>query len=200
LALALEFARYWDWTGQHDVLRSQLEKLLGEAGSVRPERAAEAAGWLAFSYGGSSQKRADRYLAMAHDAAEGDPLALGRVLAVESVVRRRRDADRALSAGDEAVRLLVRHGRLDEAAYAHVVAAISALEAGYRTAAASHVEKANDIYREIGDRRGMAWVDVITARLHAVDARAAAEFTERFKEQTTKKMLADAAGTRDPSS
>ena len=189
LELALELARFWDWTGQHDVLRHRLEQLLRALQSTPHPGRSEAASWLAFSYADIEPVTAQRHLTDALAAAHDDPLNLGRTKAVESVIRRSADPEQAHAAAAAAVELLRRHGRPDEAAYAHIVSSLAALAVHDLAGAHLQVGHAAKLYSEIGDPRGLAWVEIIQARLDAREPIGAAAFGHTHDDQPTAQML-----------
>jgi hypothetical protein len=177
LALAVSYARYWDWIGHQQRLRAEFARALdttdgdphGSGGLV-----AEAAGWLAYSFG------------------------TGRVLAVESIIARRRDPEDALRHGEAGARLLGIHGTVEETAYAHVASALAALDADPSNAAEWHAQQADDLYRQLGDRRGLAWLDVILARIHGTVAEDAPDFSADYDEHTIPTMLREQSGRARP--
>jgi hypothetical protein len=125
---------------------------------------------------------------------------LGRTKAVESVIRRSADPEQARAAAEAAVELLRRHGRPDEAAYAHIVSSLAALAANDPSAASLQVGHAAKLYSEIGDPRGLAWVEIIQARLDAREPIAAAAFGHTHEDQPTTRMLREEGPPRRNSS
>ena len=119
LDLALELARYWDWTGDTDRLRNVLSALLDALPETETGRRADAHGWLAYASLEDAPGPASDHLQRALAAStQGDEL--GRTRAVgEGVVERARDPVRALAAAEAAVQLLRRYGSAEEAAYVH---------------------------------------------------------------------------------
>jgi DNA-binding SARP family transcriptional activator len=194
LELALELARFWDWTGQHSVLRHRLEQLLRALQSAAHPGRAEASSWLAFSYAEIEPDTAQRHLTDALHAAHDDPMQLGRTRAVESVIRRPVDPEQARVAAEAAVELLRRHGRPDEAAYAHIVSSLAALAVHDLAGASLEVGHAATLYSEIGDPRGLAWVEIIQARLDAREPIAAAAFGQTHDDRPTARMLREEGG------
>jgi DNA-binding winged helix-turn-helix (wHTH) protein len=189
LELALELTRFWDWTGRHDELRLRLERLLRALPDVDHPRRAEASSWLAFSWADTNPSLARRHLDDALEASQHDPGNRGRTRAVESVLLRPDDSARASAAAQEAVGLLRRHGTPDEAAYAHIVAALADLESGDKAAAELHAARAGELYSELADPRGLVWVDIISARLEERPSPRAAAFGRDHHDRPTQQML-----------
>ena len=111
--------------------------------------------------------------------------------AVEAVVARGPSPDRAVAAGEAAVRLLGRHGAATELGYAHVTTALAALQLDDRQRAGRHLTLAHDLYHATADQRGLAWLDVIDGRLHRRPATSATRFHQRLGDQATGSMLTE---------
>jgi len=190
LDLALELARYWDWTGRLDLIRVHLKALLEAVGAKTSARRADAHAWLAFAWRNEDPQRTATHLALA-DAAARSPDELGRALAVRSVVQRPDDPAAALASAQRAMELLRRHGTIEEAAYAHVVAALAALAVDDRPVADRHTADAAALYAGIQHPSGLAWIDVIEARVHGRPADRAAAFARDHGDHSVDALLAD---------
>jgi len=196
LELALELARFWDWTGDRASLRRWFEDLLAAVGPDDAAPRSDAHGWLAFSWHPDDPARSTAHLVQAEAAARG-PDELGRTRAVEAVVRRDSDPGAALAAAEVAIDLLVRHGSPDEAAYAYVVAALAALALGRADTAELHTASAAALYADAHHPSGLAWVDVIEARMTGGTADRASRFERRHGDRSVTAML-DPSGRLNP--
>ncbi len=196
LELALELGRFWDWTGDIGSLRLWFEDLLAAVGPEAAAPRADAHGWLAFAWRMDDPSRAAAHLVQA-EAAAREPDELGRTRAVEAVVFRDSDPRAALEAAEAAIDLLVRHGSPDEAAYAYVVAALAALALGRGEEAEIHAASAAALYADAHHPSGLAWVDVIEARLSGTSADEARGFERRHGDRSVAAML-DPPGGLNP--
>jgi DNA-binding winged helix-turn-helix (wHTH) protein len=190
--LACELALWWDWSGQGVRLRGAFTSLLSGLPSDARTARGRCAAWLAFSHADDDTRIALRHIDIAVHALREDPLELGRARAVEAVVARAVLPDRALDAAEAAARLLSGHGTATELGYAHVTAALAALQLENRHRARRHLGLAEDLYRTIGDQRGLAWVDIIDARLDRRPPRTGRDFHARLGDTATGRMLAEA--------
>lgn len=184
--LALALARWWDWRGERGQIIQHLGTVVDRLGHEGGDRAGVAAMWLAFAEGSRAAGR--RHLDLALTVTR-DPLRLAEVRCVESVLVRTVDPARAAAAARSAARTFETSGRPAELAYAHVACAL-ALLSGVRTAeAADHVERAEAVYRSLGDQRGLVWISLLRHQLDGGQAPTAptraASFAARHDDRPT---------------
>lgn len=187
--LACELALWWDWTSRGDALRNVFTGLLSALPTDTGRPRARAATWLAYTWAAADPRRGLQYVDAAVAALREHPRDLGMARAVEAVVARGPQPGRASAAAEAAVRLLGEHGTTRELGYAHVTAALAALREGDRPRTERHVALAGELYRAIGNERGLAWLDVVESRLQQRDAASARRFHDRLGDAATGAML-----------
>jgi DNA-binding SARP family transcriptional activator len=190
-ALALELARWWDWQGEHDAIRTHLTRALERLGPDEVALRGDATSWLAFSVAPTDPAAGARLLehALAIDA---DPVRHAHTRCIESVIVRTSDAQRSYLASRHAIEVFMRNDLPTELSYAHVTAALAAIELGDEAAAHRHADHATDLYQALGDQRGQAWAGVLAHQLgRSDDPTPAAEFARTHNDHATATWLDD---------